>query len=329
MDPSEIPKVALHLLIAKYIQVAGISMLIFDHMLTFNTEVEKVWKKPPSLGNILFFINRYGTPLQYAAIINAFHDPSWTRERISVRCEKYSVFEGASSVAMVGVIMIIRVYALYHRSKYVLGVLLSLWTIQLVLSAIGLSTGHPISLPPGLVGCIHTGTHKLFPSLWVTPLVTDSVVFFLTMWRGRQYLFNFHGSPTNHVFVRDGAVYFLIIFLSNLANTLIFFVTTRADLKPIAASFNQLLTSTIISRLYLNLRSAGAQARHETTLSHDAIRFKRWTRGVGIPNPDTIDVTDTSAPGMDTQGLDVYPPSTWVSHEDEEYEMKGRAGGRL
>ncbi|KAH6873714.1 hypothetical protein BKA70DRAFT_1129856, partial [Coprinopsis sp. MPI-PUGE-AT-0042] len=258
--------------------------------------VEKVWKRPLSLGNILFFINRYGTPLQYAAIIN--------------------------------VIMIIRVYALYHKSKYVLGVLLSLWTIQLVLSAIGLSTGHPISLPPGLVGCIHTGTHKLFPSLWVTPLVTDSVVFFLTMWRGREYLFKFHGSPMNHVFVRDGAVYFLIIFLSNLANTLIFFVTTRADLKPIAASFNQLLTSTIISRLYLNLRSAGSQPRHEMSISHDSMRYKRWTRGVGVPNPDTFDSThDTSARGTDaTQGPDVYPPSMWVSHGDdqEEFEMKGR-----
>jgi hypothetical protein len=38
--------------------------------------------------------------------------------------------------------MIIRVYALYHKNKYILGLLLTLWTGQLILSAIGLSTGH-------------------------------------------------------------------------------------------------------------------------------------------------------------------------------------------
>ncbi|KAG2014261.1 hypothetical protein CC2G_011096 [Coprinopsis cinerea AmutBmut pab1-1] len=204
-------------------------------------------------------------------------------------------------MAVCELVMILRVYALYARSKRVLVFLMTLWTAQIVLSAIGLSTGFAIPLPPGLVGCIYTGTHHLFPCLWVTPLVTDSVIFFMTIWRGRRYLTSFSGSPTNHVFVRDGAIYFLVIFLSNLANTLIFFVTTRGDLKPIAASFNQLLTSTMISRLVLNLRSAGIHEDNQPPgftippISHDLRFAGRTTAAQGFTAISTVtEVTETT-----------------------------------
>jgi hypothetical protein len=39
------------------------------------------------------------------------------------------------------VIMIIRVYALYGRSPYVLGFLMVLWTAQIIISSIGMKTG--------------------------------------------------------------------------------------------------------------------------------------------------------------------------------------------
>jgi hypothetical protein len=78
---------------------------------------------------------------------------------------------------------------------------------------------------------------------------------------------------TMQIFVRDGTLYFLVIFAANLLNTLIYFVRLHVtnnripshlipqlaveDLKAIGASFSQLITATMISRLVLNLRSAG------------------------------------------------------------------------
>ncbi|EAU82334.2 hypothetical protein CC1G_06644 [Coprinopsis cinerea okayama7 len=59
---------------------------------------------------------------------------------------------------------------------------------------------------------------------------------------------------TLHVFVRDGTIYFLVIFLANLMNTIIYF-TAPEDLKAIGASFSQLITAAMVSRLVLNLRS--------------------------------------------------------------------------
>jgi len=75
-----------------------------------------------------------------------------------------------------------------------------------------------------------------------------------------------------HILIRDGALYFLAIFLANLMNTLFFFVShifvkhgpkystdillqlAPLDLKAVGASFSQLITNVMISRLVLNLR---------------------------------------------------------------------------
>jgi hypothetical protein len=77
------------------------------------------------------------------------------------------------------------------------------------------------------------------------------------------------------IFVRDGVLYFLVVFLANLMNTLFFFVShilprgpkysidiilqiAPLDLKAVGASFSQLITAVMISRLVLNLRQSSA-----------------------------------------------------------------------
>ncbi|KAF4616034.1 hypothetical protein D9613_011370 [Agrocybe pediades] len=160
--------------------------------------------------------------------------------------------------------MILRVYALYGRSNYILGFLGVLWTVQIILSSIGINTGFAVPLPPGLVGCIFSGSNPLFPAIWVTPLITDTFIFALTMWRTRSYINSRrtrNSVPTLQLFMRDGLMYFLAIFSANLLNMLLFFLAPQ-DLKALAASFSQLLTATMVSRLVLNLRSLSV---HEGT----------------------------------------------------------------
>ncbi|RDB18705.1 hypothetical protein Hypma_014732 [Hypsizygus marmoreus] len=266
---------AQHLLAGKYFQLAAYVVLIFDHILTFSEEVERIWKRRITGAAILFLINRYLTPLQFLVIIDAFHDPIWTRSvqvftgsvlfsmliSMSFFClDRFVAFEGASTVALIAVcelIMILRVFALYGRSFPILIFLMILWVVQVIISSVGLSTGFAVPLPPGLIGCIFTGSSPLFPSLWVAPLVTNSIMFFLTLYRTRDYILQTGHAPTLHIFVRDGTMYFLVILMANLMNTLIYFLAV-GDLKAIGASFSQLITATMVSRLVLNLRSASA-----------------------------------------------------------------------
>ena len=130
-------------------------------------------------------------------------------------------------------------------------------------------------------GKLQEKTEELLPkaSIWVAPLVTDSCIFILTLWQARVYIMNTGRGPTMHILIRDGILYFLVIFLANLMNTLIFFVShfvnrgpkyfidmslqlAPLDLRAVGASFSQLITNVMISRLVLNLRHVSTLTEH-------------------------------------------------------------------
>ncbi|KAF9457304.1 hypothetical protein BDZ94DRAFT_1326365, partial [Collybia nuda] len=213
LEPQILENAARHLQAWKYFQIAACVVLVYDHILTFSEEVERVWKKKITGVSILFLINRYVTPLLFIVIIDAFDDPIWTR---SV-CNRFVSFEGFSTVALIAIceiIMILRTYALYGQSRFILIPLMALWILQLTSSSIAMHAGFPLSLPPGFVGCIFTGSSTLFPAVWVTPLITDSVIFPLTIWRTRNFIKEHKNTLTIYIFSRDGAMYFFIIFLA-------------------------------------------------------------------------------------------------------------------
>jgi len=273
--PPTLPEVFAHLLAAKYFQLAPFVVLVYEHMLTFGEEVERIWKQKFTGASFLFLVNRYGTLLQFIVIIVAFQDPQWT----GLACSRFVAFEGSTTIALIAVcelIMILRIYALYRRSNRILLFLGTLWIAQITISSIGISNGFALPLPPGFVGCIFTGKKAIFPAIWVSPVVTDGVMFLLTLNRSREFLKKSGTAPTLYIFVRDGTIYFLIICIANLLNILIYFLA-EVDLKPIGASFSQLATSVMISRLVLNLRSG--KDNPEPYGSAPAMKF--MTRTIG------------------------------------------------
>ncbi|PPQ67323.1 hypothetical protein CVT25_005907 [Psilocybe cyanescens] len=223
-------------------------MLVYDHMLTFGEEVDKIWSRPFTLPTLLFYLNRIPrndlVRLKSSLII------------VGRRCQRYVKFAGASTTSLVAIaelIMILRVYALYLGNKKILAFLLALLCGQVIVSAWAVHNGMRVPQPPGFPGCVLTGKNSFFAALWGAPLVTDSCIFVLTTWRTVRYMRK-HGRMTAlEILLRDGTLYFFTIFGVNLMNTLIYFLAFK-DLKAVGASFSQILTSIMISRLQLNLR---------------------------------------------------------------------------
>ncbi|CAA7263896.1 unnamed protein product [Cyclocybe aegerita] len=270
LEPAILASIARNLRISKSIQLAGFVILLYDHALTFDDEVERIWKHRLSGASLLFLLNRYISPLRSIVATTAFHHPQWT----GTACSNFVQFLGASSVSvssLCGLLMILRVYALYHRSNTLLVLLLSIWVAQLVTSVVGISTAGALQLPPGpmFVGCILTATSKWLAVNWAGPLILDGAIFFLTLWRTREYLRSSDKIPLLQILVRDGTLYFLVIFLVNLSNAFLYFFAPN-NLKSAASSLTVMLTSAMVSRLVLNLRSApaaGVKLVNSATLS--------------------------------------------------------------
>ncbi|KAF9474224.1 hypothetical protein BDN70DRAFT_333181 [Pholiota conissans] len=209
----------------------------------------------------------------------------------SSRCRRYVKFAGAATTSLVAVaelIMILRVYALYLGNKYILAFLLAVLSGQVIVSGWAVHNGMRVPQPAGFPGCVLTGKNSFFAALWGAPLVTDTCIFVLTLWRAARYMRK-HGRMTlMDVMLRDGTLYFFTIFGVNLMNTLIYFLAL-GDLKAVGASFSQIMTSIMISRLQLNLRNAASESCVVVSKLPPTEPFfaKKNTRLQGTPSGDT------------------------------------------
>ncbi|KAH9918705.1 uncharacterized protein BXZ73DRAFT_105103 [Epithele typhae] len=259
MTPEQFATAADHLLAAKMYSLASCVMLFYDIAITFGDEVEKIWKQRFTGATVLWFLNRYLSPLGYIVIIVSFQDPDWGKPA----CERYILYPEVLKIfisATIGIIFILRLYSIYSKSKVVLYSFTMLLATELAIKIWAFTDGTMLQLPPGFVGCILTGKSAPGDRLiytWVAELVFDSCVFFATLYRTIQlYRRTMIGEAQSliTVIMRDGVMYFAAIFVSNLVTVLIFVLATP-DLKVINASFSTLITSLMVSRLMLNLRS--------------------------------------------------------------------------
>ncbi|KAH9852435.1 hypothetical protein C2E23DRAFT_730893 [Lenzites betulinus] len=225
-DPSSL---ASHRWAAKMFSLASCVMLFFDIAITFGDEVEKIWKQRFTGATVLWFLNRYLSPLGYIVIIVSFHDPSWSKDT----CQRYVLFPEVLKVftaTAIGLIFILRLYSIYSKNTIVLYGFTLLLIAELAVKIWSFTDGTMLHLPP------------------------DTAVFFATLYRTIElYRLTVIGQAQSliTIIMRDGIMYFAAIFVSNLVTVLIYV----PDLKVINASFSTLITSLMVSRLMLNLRS--------------------------------------------------------------------------
>ncbi|KAF9445272.1 hypothetical protein P691DRAFT_710619 [Macrolepiota fuliginosa MF-IS2] len=242
--------------------------------------------------------------------------------------------------------MILRVFAIYERSMRILVGLVGLWLAQIVVIGVGLRSGFPVPLPAGLPGCIESGG-GLFPAVWMAPLVIDTTIFALIIYRSRRYFNNYRGltsqgvsnpfrvgsssqgawgliSRTFRVLIRDSALYFFFIFMVNLSNALIYF-SAPPDIKAIGGSFSQLITCTMVSRLVLNLRSLSESSSDEpsqpsyrgdlyrTPPPRNHQETSLWTRTLDNLGGEDYGVTSGSS-GTKSSNVEIIT-TTEISHD--------------
>ncbi|KAF4581740.1 hypothetical protein EYR40_002756 [Pleurotus pulmonarius] len=164
---SALARTAGHLMAAKMFSLASCVMLFYDIFLTFSDEVEKVWRKKFTPVTFLWFMNRYLSPLGYIVIIVSFHDP-WPKSI----CNRYVLFPEAlklfTSLA-IGIIFILRLYAIYSGSRTIVVCAGLLLAAELGVKTWAFTDGTSLSLPPGII---------YFAVIFVANLVTVLIFLF-------------------------------------------------------------------------------------------------------------------------------------------------------
>ncbi|VDB85150.1 unnamed protein product [Peniophora sp. CBMAI 1063] len=307
----------------KYFFLAALTVLIYDHANTFAEEVDLIWKRKKSYVLYLFLTVRYYALIAVAIVAFGYFSTAMTRER----CSHWMLFLPLGITIpltiLPGILMIVRVYALYNRNLYVLAGLTLTLCLQ---TGAGLwqytvkgATPAPdpldnyeyhfcIYLPPKRIGHLST----LFISL---ELAFDSIVFLLTISRtlymhylDRKEREDGAGSTLVQNLIRDGAFYFAVIFSFNLSWVLMISLAPTG-LRAIASVPSACITTIMICRITLNLRTTayGAAAYDEQTTGSLQLtemprrsRYRSSARRSSLPFASTS-VTSTLRIGVQVQ----------------------------
>ncbi|KAJ7106700.1 hypothetical protein C8R44DRAFT_987313 [Mycena epipterygia] len=280
--------------------VAGLVILVYDHLLTLGSEVKYVWSSKLRPSTCWFLAVRY-IGLIASIIISVFYFGDLSHERYGPSCSTFTPAQqlvpySLSCVKMqlawefllviqevlVECTLGLRVFAMYG---------LNLWILTCLLGAGGLSAslalwsivkyGHPQMLSaPGLSGC-HTAIPRTsafrLAGAWEAQLVCDTLVFALTVRRAyiqRRTSPRWTGTLVETM-VTDGAMYFGMIVIANLANLTTFY-TGDILLSGFLSWFTTSLSVTLLSRLMLNLHEAaeiGIETAEPNSVELETLRF--------------------------------------------------------
>lgn len=264
---STLEDAARDLIISRYLNLVAFAILYYDYGLTLSLEYERYWFNKFTWTVFLFFLVRYSSIIGHIPVIlDVFIDEAGSL--CSVMLLYHQIFAIVIQV-FVGVLLIVRTYALYNRNRWVLGV-----TVGVAISgatvacwAVLIPHGSPPS-QPGDEGCnvdLSNLQGLYFAIAWGSLLVFDCLIFALTFVRAitlsqiaRRTLFD--------IMLRDGTLYFACMAGANLGN-IVTFILCSPGLKGVPTIFTNVISTTLISRLMLNIRDPKllSRARSQTT----------------------------------------------------------------
>ncbi|KAJ6576065.1 hypothetical protein DFH09DRAFT_371921 [Mycena vulgaris] len=245
-----------------YLGAISFTLLFYDYFLTLGWEISRYWGAKITWPTVLFFLNRYGTLLgNIPVVIQTFWTTPSTPTKTTV-CRYLSSYHQYFIIIIqiiVGVMLILRTYALYERNNRVLGFLIvfSAGIICVGVWAI-VSSGRPSEDNfniPLYIGCTYEMARPQSIGMaiaWSAMGLFDCMIFLLTLCRALSQR-HLTGLPLITVLIRDGSIYFGVMVISNLANILTF-VFGGPYTHGVATTFTNIISSIMISRLVLNLR---------------------------------------------------------------------------
>ncbi|KIJ59361.1 hypothetical protein HYDPIDRAFT_118570 [Hydnomerulius pinastri MD-312] len=280
---STIPEVAEYISVTRVVQITRICQLapyvvmFYDHVLTFDQEVEHIWKSSRSLNTAVFVILRYSGSAVALLSVFAFLAQAHASNDL---CRVFLLLQGwpiCFITWLVQLILQMRLYVLYNNSKKILYLTGGAYIAEIVaMSTIvviaNVSTDAVNEPAPGLFICTNLNTPKIFYSFWLAPLVFELILCLLAIRIGIQRSKDhlgpalISGTRLVNVIVMGNVMYFVGVLLSCIVGA--------AMLKNLSSQWLEVpggfaLAVEVIAgcRLILHIRGAACEGLYNTTIT--------------------------------------------------------------
>lgn len=248
-----------HLLITRYTAAAGITLLLYDHMLTFGDEVKYIWKsKEWTAPKYMFFIVRYGVPLavlghiiQMSGLSDITLSDAFCRGYFAV-----STAFGLTTIAMTNFIVLLRLWVLWDRDRTAVAVTVFAFVLTNAV-ALGMlifmitRVYATVTWDPRILMC-SPDSRLPIGGLWIPGLVFEVIIFVMACFNALYRPRPSHDALAK-VLYRDGLTYFAVLFTMRIINVVVGFVAPLS-LIFVGVFFVWCTTTITTTRLVINIR---------------------------------------------------------------------------
>lgn len=280
---------------------AALTWLAYEIIHTMVLEISHVWKAEFTIHKVLYYVVRYWT--LYSMIFTlAVNTNTSVPLHFCRHWFWYRAITGPLVITTAGeALFLIRIYAIYGRSRKILCLIVPLYLAQFVgglvsailevgsISATPRSPGFPI---PGCLATLPQYAQLNYMS-WGISMVASCVYFLLTLYKfvislyppgsraQHPSIFELrHLAPIFYLFIRDGTFYFFVVFVSNLLNLIFTGVLANSALEQMGTAWLMATYGVTSCRLYLNLRNSVANGGQLTSWNDIELRDRSISRGM-------------------------------------------------
>ncbi|KIJ58958.1 hypothetical protein HYDPIDRAFT_33664 [Hydnomerulius pinastri MD-312] len=209
---STIAEVAEYINVARIVHITRICqspyvVMYYDHILTFDQEVEHIWKSSRSLNTVVYLMLRYSGSA--VALLNAFAFLAQARATenvfqvlvLSVNDLAAALMHNAIPVAKSSlcykagpalssyglyIILQMRLYVLYNNSKKILfltggAYIAEIIAMSTIVGIANVSADYVNEPAPGIFVCTDLDSPKIYYSFWLAPLIFESILCLLAI----------------------------------------------------------------------------------------------------------------------------------------------------
>ncbi|KAK7469160.1 hypothetical protein VKT23_003651 [Stygiomarasmius scandens] len=297
-----------HLSAHKYFLVCTLTVAAWDTLVLS----PRTWRLFKTQGwpvlKILFHFMRLFMPIEFTIVAVAFFDTKWSQ----ASCQKFYLFEPictAILLACASVVHVIRIHAIYEKSRPVLFGMGGLLALQIVVTAVCCGFYRSVPLLEEQ-GCIAGPKANWVGIYWLAPTLLYTASFALALNRSFDSL---KSKPMGlwKLMLRDGLNLYGAIWIVNMVNMLFWFIMKPTDdrdpVKTIVTSMAAVLTTSMTLRIILSIRGGLAQGGTFATSNNSS----------SVPSSRTAHVISTRS-GMNTNltNISTHPPHATYNLED-------------
>ncbi|KAJ6610711.1 hypothetical protein B0H10DRAFT_2059213 [Mycena sp. CBHHK59/15] len=269
--------------------LAGFMIIVADHIATLKDEVQLIWKSRLCLSNFLYIWIRYFTLLAISI------DLSFMLREVKSdhTCRTFLLTQMATStliVVTVDVILVLRVWILYGKSRALLYFLIPLIAAEImVMFVVGtlsiLPLGEYLHLGHLIMGCYSLNVPRYLQFYAVPPFFTSFLMFSMTLYTCGRTLLDSHKAvklPVITLFLRDGVFWFLIILVISVGE-LVIWARGRPSLAEVMIIPATAMCATVGARVLLNIKNLASSTtvNSETIVTNASMELDTVQLGTG------------------------------------------------